>query len=63
MLGPLYVSTNGPKQGAAGWFQRTAITLEKAIYRKGRQGRTGKQGATPVIKITILVITSEFTWF
>ena len=39
---------------------RQPLILEKAIHRKGRQGREGKQRTTLVIKITNLVITSIF---
>jgi hypothetical protein len=39
----------------------TAMNLEKAFYRKGRQERKGKQRTSLVIKITSLVIASGFT--
>ena len=37
------------------------MNREKAFHREGRQEREGKQSTSLVIKITNLVIASEFT--
>jgi hypothetical protein len=42
-------------------FASFALNLRKAVHRKGRQGREGKQSASLVIKITNLVVASGFT--
>jgi hypothetical protein len=45
----------------AGIASRWQSNLEEAVHRKGRQAREGKQITRIAIKITKLVIASEFT--